>query len=385
MTVSRIFSQSSIVEHLIVEIDGIAVSVDDVLEIDITSDFFDFKVLGSMTFRDNLNISSGTHITLNNDNKIKITITDFSGKTLIRLFRVISMNVDFINEYFKQYTFELQDEISFILDNAYMSKGFTSTPVAAFQRYLTELRIPQILSMERRSLHVSDTSSSTTFVVPQNESVLSFFCGLLKQENIRIWQDFNGINVSTTSADTLVPSIGSAGDIEYSQNITDQDNAFRIHDLVINKSHTGQLNHNLPKRSVFRSGQFKTINNVTHNLVEYISHLVLNKTGNTGLQMTSGLKTSYQETSDIRLQDYELFDEYMLNDSITIATVGLWLTSVGESVRVSLRGHLLDSTSLTVGDKMDSGKYLVRKTRHKLIGGKMISKSDLVRMDNNSV
>ena len=145
MAFEKIFHQNTVLKHLSIKIDGFEIMTDEIVSLELKSDFFNFGFTGSIKIKDSFDLNNGGKLLFTGKNKIVISMQDFLKDKVIRTYRITQMNAIQAGERFKVFDIQFMDEISFILKNAYIGKSFTDTPVNAFKKYLTHLGIDDII------------------------------------------------------------------------------------------------------------------------------------------------------------------------------------------------------------------------------------------------
>jgi len=383
MSFEKILNGTSILKNQKIMLDSMELISDDVLSMSFKQSFFDFGIVGSLKIKDTFDFNNNKLIELNGNNQLVVSLTDFLGNKSKRTYRIIDTIITPIQERFKVYEFLFVDEITFKLSNTYMSKSFNETPVKAFQQYLTELKIDDLVTTDNMKYDIVDTSKKDTFVVPQNESILDFFISRFKLENIRLYQDRYGIHIKEIVPSSLtVLKDKNDKDILYSNNTTNNEYVYKIHDFDEHKNSTAVTNSEKPLSTFFRHSTDKTVQNKTIDLVSEIDNFKLNTLDATKMQLTTGTRYETQSTTSTQNQTYELFDAYMNNNSISIAVNSDLLSSnICNVANLDFRGNISSADSSNKGDIMSSGKYFISAVSDRIIGDKLIHKIDVIRLD----
>jgi hypothetical protein len=382
MAFEKILNTKTILQYLKVTIDGSEIVRDDIFSIEVSQNFDEFGLTGTIKLRDTFDLNNNGRFLLNGNNVLVISLSDYLGVKSTRTYRIINTKITPSQERFKIYDFDFIDEITFQLQNSFISKSFNSTPVAAFQAYLAELGIDDLLSADNLETDIEDTSTSSNFVVPQNMSVLDFFTEELKTENIRIWQDRFGLHVKELVLSDLVPYNTNGEIILYTNKTTNNEYLYKIHDYDERKNATEITNNQKPVQRVFRHSTDKEIASITTNLADIIDDIKMNTLDASSLQLTTGEKFDTQSTFSTGNQDYELFDVYTKNNQIHIACGGSIRTSnIGTVAMLELKGSTVSPDSVMKGDVLTSGKYFLGNVTDKIIGDKLIHRLSMYRID----
>jgi len=381
MSFEKIFNNTSLLKNVQVKIDDFVVPKDDVLTIETKYDFFNFPIITTLKIKDSFDMFN-YQIKPKEKNLITISLTDITDEKIHKTFIITDYVVNMSNERFKVVTIHGVDEISYILNTSYISKSFNDTPVSAFKQYVDNIKLSDIMTKNKISIDDNDTSESTNFVVPQNESVLDFFLYQLSKENIRMWQDKKNIHIKEVKPSTLPIAKGPNGDLIFKNNTLNNEYIAKIHEIQMTINASGHLNLVKPIDEIYKFSTDKTIVSETINIKDYASELKLNNFDSSSLQITNGTRFNTNELITDGFQKYQLFNSYMLNNETSIVTAGsLKYSNVGTIVKVELKGNPLFEESTLKGDEFSSGKYFVSSVVDKIIGDKLMQKYTLNRID----
>ena len=382
MGVEKLLHDNTVLSYFRVELDGFEIVKDDLVTVEITQNINEFGLSGFMLVKDTYDFNNNGETVLDGDNTITIRKTDFMGFKSTRTYRVTSISVDITQENFKLYRISFIDIISFKLMNTYISKSFTDTPVNALQEYFVYLGIDKMLKNDNLVLDVLDTSTKRSFVVPGNISLLEFFEGIFRLDNIRLYQDRFGVHIKEIIPSKLIPKENTDGyAIVYTNNTLNNEYLYKIHDYSEDKNNVLETNTLLPKRRTYQFNSSKNIQDTTNNVQDILTDLTLND-----LSMKSQLTTGEQLTEHInglKLQKYDLFNVYLNNNNVRIAITGeLNSSNICNVALLELKGNILAQDTIRDGDQLTSGRYFIAKVTDKIIGDKLIQKLTLIRLDS---
>lgn len=376
----KVFNNSTILKEFSVHIDGVEFPAEDVISIEITQSFYNFQMKGMMKISDTYDVNS--RVTLNGENKLSLTFKDFSGVTFNKSFVIVGVQNTQHEERFNVLDLALQDEISYILENSYISKGFSDTPVNAFKEYLTHLGIDDLIASAEMTYKITDTSAVRDFTVPQNVSVLEFFTSIFREENIRLWQDRSSLYVSEVKPNAIPPQEFNGETVVFTNHTLNNEYLFKIHEFVDMKYPVQELNHKSPRSRNFRYNYNKEIIDTTKNLPELFPDLKLNTVDTSNLQQTQGEKFLTQSFFTTDNQDYDLFNTFMGTSTFSIVVPGVFeVNNVGKVIEIEMKGNNIYSETQLSGDIVASGKYFITLVQDKIIGGKYINKLKINRVD----
>lgn len=384
MSIDKIFNNSTILKGCIIYVDDVEIIVDDIIAFKFNHSLYELGMTGSIKFTDSFDIANKL-VNFNGTNKIKFRITDFLGTDFNKEFVIIGVMDTGVGERFKTIDLFFRDEISYKLSNTYLSKSFTDTPINSFKKYLTHLGIDDIIKSTNLAYDIVDTSTSDTFVVPQNISVLEYFTEIFNSENIRIWLDRNQLHIKELIPSELTPLTYQNSKVVYTNNTLNNDYVFKIHEYKMDKFMVQNLNQNRPIQRNFRYEFNKEIIDDTKNLKDVFADLKLNDLDVSDLQQTIGEQYNSQVAYATKLHEFSLAETYLNNNIISIVIPGNFEnTNVGSVVEIDLRGNIGFEESQLNGDVVNNGKYIITNTQDLLAGSKYTSKLTLKRLDTQA-
>lgn len=383
MAFEKIFHQNTVLKHLSIKIDGFEIMTDEIVSLELKSDFFNFGFTGSIKIKDSFDLNNGGKLLFTGKNKIVISMQDFLKDKVIRTYRITQMNAIQAGERFKVFDIQFMDEISFILKNAYIGKSFTDTPVNAFKKYLTHLGIDDIIKTDKMSYDIIDTSTKQSFTVTANQSVYDFFSTIFRQDNIRMWQDRTALRIKEMVPAEVQPLKDPNGeDLTYTNNTMNNEYLFKIHDMHEDSNPSLETNAIKPVEKTFRFDGTKTIIDKTVNLTDAAKSMAMNTMDTTGLQQTIGERYGTQANFETGSQNFDVLETYMRNNNLSIVVPGsLKYSNVGTSAKVLLKGNNMYNATQLEGDTLSSGKYFIASVGDRIIGDKLIHKLVLCRLD----
>ncbi len=383
MAFEKIFHQNTVLKHLSIKIDGFEIMTDEIVSLELKSDFFTFGFTGAIKIKDSFDLNNSGKLLFNGNNKIVISTQDFLKDKTVRTYRITQMNAIQAGERFKVYDIQFMDEISFILKNAYIGKSFTDTPVNAFKQYLTHLGIDDIIKSDKMTYNIQDTSTKQSFTVTAGQSVFDFFSTLFRQDNIRMWQDRNTFHIKEVNPSEIEPLKDPNGDdLTYTNNTMNNEYLFKIHDMHEDSNPSLEVNLVKPIEKTFRFDGSKKIIDTTINLVDAARSMTMNTMDTTGLQQTIGEKYSTQANFETGNQNFDVLETYIRNNNLSIVVPGsLKYSNVGTSAKVLLKGNNMYNSTQLEGDTLSSGKYFIASVSDRIIGDKLIHKIVLCRLD----
>ena len=383
MAFEKIFHPHTIVKHLSIKIDGFEIMTDEIVSLEIKSDFFDFGFTGTLKIKDSFDLGNSGKLLFNGKNTLIISVQDFLKDKSVRTYRITQMNAIQAGERFKVYDIQFMDEISFLLKNAYIGKSFTGTPVSAIKTYFKHLGIDDIIKNDKMSYDIVDTSTSQSFTVTASQSVYEFFTTIFRQDNIRMWQDRSTLHIKELNPAEVKPLKDPNGDdLTYTNNTMNNEYLFKIHDMAEDSNPALEMNLAKPVEKTFRFNGTKSIIDTTVNLADASKKMSMNTMDVTGLQQTIGQKFSTQANFETGNQAFDVMETYMRNNNLQIVVPGsLKYANVGTSAKVMLKGNNMYNNTQLEGDTLSSGSYFIASVNDRVIGDKLIHKIVLCRLD----
>jgi len=382
MTIAKIFTPGTVYNELTITVGEQVIQKEDIVQFKTFQKIDEFGLSATLEIIDTYDLNNNGLTQFNANTVVSVSMTDFFKTTAIRTFRILDCIVNIHRESHKSYSFDLIDEITYTLSNAFISKGFNDTPVNAIRAYFKELSIDTMISNDKLLLDIVDTSTVSQFVVPQNESVLDFFIYLFKQENIRFYQSRNAIHIKEIIPSALSLALDSTGAIvEYSNNTTNNNYMYKIHDF---QQSTNGLSTaaEYPVTETFRFNGDKIISSSTLNLQDVASDFAINKPITfSDFQSSTGIKFNKQEIFLTKNQRHDLFNKYMQYQEISIVTPGDFKCQLLSLVKASFKGNAIFKESATKGDVASSGNFVIVQIDECVLIDKFVQKIVLQRLN----
>jgi len=383
MTISTLLDKKTILRRLTVTVAGVEIFEDDFITADFKYNLFGFTVSGFITIKDTYDLFNSGMATLGGDDEVVVSLTDFSGNKSKRTFKITKIESQPNNSRFETLTIYLTDVISFALGNTFLSKSFNDSPVAAMLACFSHIKLDSLIKADLLKQVINDTSLVDKFAIPQDVSLLEFFHERLAQDNIILYQDRYNIHAKKLDLNALSLKQDNSGkDILYSNNASNGQYLYLIHDFSNNKNKIGDVLSEYPTSKIFRFTTDKIILDVTKNTADVIDSLSLNGNKPT-FPKTTGHKYNTQVITGTLPQEYDLFETLTHNNFLEITIPGdVKNANVGNLVDIELKGNISNHDSLLKGNMSSSGKYLVAKVSDRVICDKLIHKLTLIRVDS---
>lgn len=267
----------------------------------------------------------------------------------------------------------MQDEFSYKLGNSFLGKGFTSITIdAIIKQYIDNLSLesPYQIDFEEVPLLPGE---SEEFVVPRNENNLGFFIRELDRRGFSFYQTRTSLVIKnekkmTLSALEALPEV-----------FTDETR----NQLYMNKILDGDIHANnqiimMPKRKTFvYDPKKKQMLTDDYNSNE---KLLLNQ-DSTNIQTTVGYSEVYGLHNDFGEHYKQNKNTLLKQNGIDITVSGYTSREVNKICELSLHGNIVSTKASSLGDVINSGKYLCTTVQDKIVGTNFIQKLSLRRAD----
>jgi len=379
-----LLDRKTVLQNITIKLGSFELLIDDVITMEFNHSIDKFGIFGHVTVKDTYDFNNSGLVDLNGDSLLHITMMDFSGNSSKRTYRILKIEAEQTDYRFKLYTFILQDEISFVLDNTYLSKSFTKTPIQALTDCLTHVGVDELLNSDLLTMSSLDTTTVDNFAIPQNTSLLSFFKRKLRQENVHFFQDRNGINIKQININELTLKQNSQGqDILYSNNASNSQYLYLIHDYMQTKNNIGLVSELTPISRIFCLNSDKIISDVTKNPNDVIGSL----SSNTHLPSFPKMQELYktQIVPGTKIQEFDLFNSLTSTNMLKITVPGdVKNANAGTLISLDMKGNILNTDSMNKGDVNTGGKYLIQSVQDRIITDKLIHKYTLIRVDSRT-
>lgn len=371
---SKIFNNATILKKFTINVGGIELSKEDIINLSIEYSLFNSFVKGSLSFKDSFQLSDLN--IWNTSTLIEIYAVDLFDNVFERRFICTNVSNDNYNERFKQYSISFMDELSFNLMNTYISKGFTENMITSFQQCIEKLIDHDVIEQWPITFNSDTVSTKTTFCIPGNMSLYDFYLYQFRKENIRFYYKRNNVFVEKIDFSSL-----ETNEDLYTNNTDNDSYAYKIHDFSVSYNNTIDANNIRPEEENIKFDINKIENTISTNLNDVKNNVSFNNIS-FDIIKTNGKKLSYQEITDISSSTYDLEELLLHNNTLQIVVPGNFLSNdIGRKVNVVLKGNpMITSTSLE-GDTFHSGVYLITNIKEAYLGDKMIQRLTLSRYD----
>lgn len=312
---------------------------------------------------------------------IEVYFNDHYNGNFLRRFKVIEMAEAYSKSRSKAYSLFLIDEISYELNNIYISKSFSGSRVDAFKSILSEYKIYDLISKNTlKSDFESDTKqNNTSFVLSTNMSFLDFFIAEFERIGYSFYQTRDGIYIK--NFDNLLPSKLIEVPGEFTQECSNQLYKNIILEVANNPGSNSSAIANPNKKSYYFDENQKKMVPITDTFDSLKGDLSMNNDVR-NLQSNSGIKASFQNRTDNSQHKNQIRESYLETFKIEIIVNGFVQNDINKIYNVQLQGHKGTAKTQIEGNVISSGKFVGLSVTDKIIGDKLIQRIVLGRSDS---
>lgn len=334
---------------------------------------------GIFSFKDLRDI--GTAVDIKNAT-IEVYFNDNFNKTLFRRFKIVEMSESYTDNRTKLYMMFIIDEISFELNNIYLSKSFSKSRVAAFESILKEYKIFDILS--KTSLKYEFTpddniAENASFVLTSNISVLDFFIEEFEKIGYSFYQTRDGLYIK--NFDDLTPDKLEEIEDEFVQENKNKLYKNIIYEVINSPGSNSTALANPSKKTYYFDESKKQMVSIDDNFDNIKSTISLNNDVR-NFQINRGNKSEFQNRLDSAQHKNSIRENYLRTFQISIIVNGFVNNDINKIYNVQLQGYKGNSKTQIEGNIISSGKYVGLHVTDKLIGDKLLQKITMGRSDS---
>jgi len=369
-------SDNSLLKYIEIKINELTLTDEDLMSCEISWDSSKFGIEGNILIKDNLDILN--QIQPNYETTLTIYAKDSFDNFFQKEFRIVKSEELFVNK-IKMLNFTFIDNIYYVLNSTYISKSYCNTTLTdILNDYLKYLNL-------ETNTNFTITNKIEFIVVPQHISFLEWFLKELEKEGCTIYQDRYGMHLKKyselypTKLETLDKVDNSNISHKLTQNVPSEHYIFKIHELKINFNNL----LNKPPISSYKFYNFdkKTIQEHNSTLKDVYTNYKLNTYDNSDMQTNYGIKYNTQQHSTSNYLEKEL-SVFSKNENIEVILYGnIKYNKFYFNYNVDLAGSLNHIQGRNEGNIVQSGIYTCYKVQDKFIGGKLIQKLSLSRID----
>lgn len=311
---------------------------------------------------------------------LKIYIVDLYDKFLFRTFKIINVQESYNNRKQKVFLLKLRDEISYFLDNLYISKSFTVSRVQAFNEIMSTYKLNDLLTATKLKYQFEDDGITGNLVLNKNLSVLDFFEKEFKRIGFSMYQNKLGLHIK--NKDNLLPSKLEVIPDIFSQIATNQLYKNRIYELSTIPAQKEELDKTPKQQSYYYDIKNKQMISINDNIDTIAGDIALNKVSS-DIQETVGFKAKFQNRMDALEQKNDIRERFLHLSKSKIIVNGYINNDINKIIEMEFLGNKASAITQIEGNVVSSGKYIILSVIDKIIGDKMLQLLEVGRSDSS--
>lgn len=309
----------------------------------------------------------------------QVYFVDNFDEYVYRTFKIININESYNNKNSKVYNFKLRDEISYFLDNLYISKSFTGSRSAAMKQIITEYNLEALLTSTNLIFEAEDDGITGNLVLSKNVSVLDFFEKEFDRIGFSFFQNKKGLYIK--NKDNLLPNTLPIIDGVFSQIATNQLYKNKIYELKNIPAQKEEIDKTPKQQSYYYDIAQKKMIPINDNIDTIQGDLTMNK-NSTDFQETVGKKAKFQNRMDNSQQKNDIRERFLHASKSKIVVNGYVNNDINKIIEMELLGNKGNTTTQTEGNVVSGGKYIILSVIDKIIGDKMLQLLEVGRSDS---
>lgn len=309
---------------------------------------------------------------------IQVYFVDMFDEFIFRTFKVINISESYNNKNTKVYTFKLRDEISYFLDNLYISKSFNGSRTSALKEIVKTYNLESLLTSTKLVFESEDDGINGNLVVNKNLSVLDFFEKEFNRIGYSFFQNKKGIYIK--NKDNLLPDTLPRISGVFTQLATNQLYKNKIYEFINIPAQKEELDKTPKQKSYYYDIRQKKMISINDNIDSFQSKLAMNK-NTADMQETVGFKAKFQNRTDNSQQKNDIRERYLRASKSKLVVNGYVNNDINKIIEMELLGNKNSTVTQTEGNVVSSGKYIVLSVIDKIIGDKMLQMLEVGRSD----
>lgn len=309
---------------------------------------------------------------------VKVYFVDVFDEYVYRTFKIINIQESYSNRNMKVYNFKLRDEISYFLDNLYISKSFTISRTNALKEIISTYKLQELLNITKLKINTEDDGVKGNLVLNKNLSVLDFFEKEFNRIGYCFFQDKKGLYIK--NKDNLLPNSLPLINGIFSQIATNQLYKNKIYEFSNIPAEKEELDKTPKQQSFYYDINQKKVVSIDTNISTLQSDLTMNK-NTTDMQETVGFKAKFQNRTDNSQQKNDIRERYLRASRSKLVVNGYVNNDINKIIEMELLGNKGSASTQTEGNIVSSGKYVILSVVDKIIGDKMLQLLEVGRSD----
>lgn len=310
---------------------------------------------------------------------VKIYYVDNYDEVFYRTFKIINISESYNNRKAKIYNFKLRDDVSYFLDNLYISKSFSGSRCAAISSIISEYKLTELLSSTKLVFEKEDDGITGNLVLNKNLSVLDFFEKEFNRIGFSFFQNKKGLYIK--NKDNLLPLKLPLISGVFSQIATNQLYKNKIYELSNIPAQKEELDKTPKQKSYYYDIVTKQMVPITDNIDTLQSDLTMNRNSE-DIQETVGFKAKFQNRMDNSEQKNDIRERFLHLSKSKIVVNGYVNNDINKTIEMELLGNKGSASTQTEGNVVSSGKYVILSVIDKIIGDKMLQLIEVGRSDS---
>lgn len=310
---------------------------------------------------------------------VKIYYVDNFDGFFYRTFKIINVSENYNNSKSKVFTFKLRDDVSYFLDNLYISKSFTGSRSSAISSIISDYKLNDLLVSAKLLFEKEDDEITGNLVLNKNLSVLDFFEKEFNRIGFSFFQNKKGLYIK--NKDNLLPNSLPLINGVFSQIATNQLYKNKIYEFSNIPAQKEELDKTPKQKSYYYDIAQKKMVPITVNIDSLQSGLTMNK-NTTDMQETVGFKAKFQNRMDDSQQKNDIRERYLHASKSKMVVNGYVNNDINKLIEMELLGNKGSANTQTEGNVVSSGKYVILSVIDKIIGDKMLQLIEVGRSDS---
>ena len=310
---------------------------------------------------------------------VKVYYVDNYDGVFYRTFKIINIAESYNNTKSKVYNFKLRDDVSYFLDNLYISKSYSTSRSSAISSIINEYKLNSLLSSTKLVYEAEDDKIKGNLVLNKNLSVLDFFEKEFNRIGYSFFQNKKGLYIK--NKDKLLPNSLPIISGVFSQIATNQLYKNKIYEFSNIPAQKEELDKMPKQNSYYFDITKKQIIPITDNITSLQSSITMNKNSE-DIQETTGFKAKFQNRMDNSQQKNDIMERFLHLSKSKMVVNGYVVNDINKIIEMEMLGNKGSSSTQTEGNIVSSGKYVVLSVIDKIIGDKMLQLIEVGRSDS---
>ena len=310
---------------------------------------------------------------------VQVYFVDNFDEYVYRTFKIININESYNNKNSKIYNFKLRDEVSYFLNNLYISKSFTGSRCSAMKEIISEYSLESLLTNTKLIFETEDDGITGNLVLSKNVSVLEYFEKEFDRIGYSFFQTKKGLYIK--NKDNLLPNTLPLIDGVFSQIATNQLYKNKIYEFKNIPAQKEELDKTPKQQSYYYDIAQKKMIPINDNIDTLQGDLTMNK-NSTDFQETVGKKAKFQNRMDNSQQKNDIRERFLQASKSRIVVNGYVNNDINKIIEMELLGNKGNTSTQTEGNVVSSGKYIILSVIDKIIGDKMLQLIEVGRSDS---